>query len=213
MRFRPLRGIIGEWIRLTDISNQLLHFSIGGDTNQKLKLVIGSIEPETADQDGENDSAHGINPPAQLTSTDRGQDTEPVNEEVIAVIFPEDADLGDLVAQGEAVDKEGELGAEGNDNSDDGGQMEIAGFRLGALDQFTDGEGDNDERDGRHEEAEADVTRRFDAGFAGGKLAGVDTVDGLIAEEQGEVGHGVEDGVGHCCEEGERARCNGTVEL
>ncbi|GAB1200234.1 hypothetical protein APSETT444_009604 [Aspergillus pseudonomiae] len=125
--------------------------------------------------------------------TGSGGDTEPVNEKVVAVIFPEDADLGDLVAQREAVDKEGELGAEGDDNGDDGGQMEIA--------------------NGRHEEAEADVAGCFDAGFAGGELAGVDAVDGLVTEEQGEVGHGVEDGVGHCCEEGERARRDGTVEL
>ena len=83
----------------------MLHFSIGRDTDQQLELVVRGVQPEYADQDGKDDGAHGINPPAQLTAANGRQDTESVDDQIIAVVLPQDADLGDLVAQREAVDE------------------------------------------------------------------------------------------------------------
>lgn len=91
--------------------------------------------------------------------------------------------------------------------------MEGGGFGIAAADQLAGGEGDEDKRDGGHEEAEADVACCFDAGFAGGELVGVDAVDGLVTDEQGQVGHGVEDGVGHGGEQRERTGRDGAVDL
>lgn len=175
--------------------------------------MVGGMQPEDADKHRKDNSAHGVDPPAQFTAADGGEDTEAVDEEVVAVVFPEDSDLGDLVAEGPAIQEEGEFRAEGDDDGDDRREEEGARRGVGTLDQVADGEGDEDEGDGGHEEAEADVACCFNAGFPGGELAGVDAVDGLVAEEEGEVGAGVEDGVGHGGEEREGTRGDGGVEL
>ena len=73
----------------------------------------------------------------------------------------------------------------------------VAGF------EFDEGEYDDDEGDGGHEEAEDDVAGGFDAGFARGEAARVDMADGAVADDEGDIGEGVEDCVGHGGEEGE----------
>lgn len=93
---------------------------ISSDTDEALELAVGSIKPETSDKNREDNGAHRVDPPAEFTTADRSQDTEAVDKEVIPVILPEDTNLGD-VAQSEAIEEEGELGAEGDNDSDDGG--------------------------------------------------------------------------------------------
>lgn len=44
-----------------------------------------------------------------------------------------------------------------------------------------------DEGDGRHEEAESDITGRFNARFAGWEAARVDAIDGAVAQDECEV--------------------------
>lgn len=119
------------------------------------------------------------------------------------MVLPEDADLGVGIAEGVAVEEEGEFCDSGDGDGDDGGDVE--GFSGGVVAgfEFDEGEGDDDEGDGGHEEAEDDVAGGFDAGFAGGEAAGVDVADGAVADDEGDVGEGVEDGVGHGGEEGE----------
>lgn len=112
-----------------------------------------------------------------------------------------------------AVEEEGEFGDEGEADGDGGREVEGGGGGGGADDEAAEGEGDEDGGDGGHEEAEDDVAGGFDPGFAGGEAARVDFGDGLVAEEQGEVGGRVEDGVGHGGEEGERAGGDGGEEL
>lgn len=78
---------------------------------------------------------------------------------------------------------------------------------------FHGGEDDDDEGNGGHKEAEDDVARRFDAGFPRGEAAGIDFLDGAVADDEGDVGQGVEDGVGHGGEEGEGAGVDGREDL
>lgn len=109
-----------EWGRkLTDISDQLLHLRISRNTNQQLKLAVCRVQPETADQYRQDDRAHGIDPPVQLTATDGGKQTKAVDEQVVAVVLPQDTDLRDVVAQRPAVQKQNEFGAESDGDGDD----------------------------------------------------------------------------------------------
>ena len=119
------------------------------------------------------------------------------------MVGPEDADLGVGVAEGVAVEEEGEFCEGGDGDGEDGG--EVQGFGGGGVAgaEFDEGEGDDDEGDGGHEEAEDDVAGCFDTRFAGGEAPGVDVADGAVADHEGEVGERVEDGVGHGGEEGE----------
>ena len=189
----------------TDIRDELLHLRISSDTDQQLELAVGRVQPQNADKNRENNSTHRINPPAQLTATDGSENTESVNEQVIAVIFPEDANLRDLITESPAVKEESELCSESDGNGNDRGKMERLSFLLGADSQFADRESNQDERNGRHKETKTDIACCFDTGFASRELARIDTVDGLVAQKEGQVGHGVEDGVGHCGEQGEGA--------
>ena len=129
------------------------------------------------------------------------------------MVLPEDLDLGVGVADAVAVEEEGEFCGEGDADGDDGGKVE--GVRVGwrRCCEGSRAEGDEDEGDGRHEEAEGYVAGCFDAGFAGGVFAAVDAGDGPVAEEEHYVGEGVEDRVGHRGEEGEGARGDGGVDL
>ena len=91
--------------------------------------------------------------------------------------------------------------------------MEGVGWSGLASHEVAEGEGDEDEGDGGHEEAEDDVAGGFDAGLAGGEPARVDFRDRLVAEQEGQVGSRVEDGVGHGGEERKRAGSDGAVDL
>jgi len=129
------------------------------------------------------------------------------------VVLPQNPNLRELVPQRPAVQEERELGGEGDDDGDDGGQVEVERLRLAARVELARREGDQDQRHGDHDEAEADVAGRLDAGLARGELARVHAVDGLVADEEGQVGQGVEDGIGHGGEQGQRAGRDGAVHL
>ncbi len=89
-------------------------------------------------------------------------------------------------------------------------------LRLGrgrAL-EFEQREHDDYKADRGHEEAEDDIARGLDPGLAAGEAAGVYMLDGAVANDERDVGHGVEDGVGHGGEEGEGAPArDGAVDL
>ena len=114
------------------------------------------------------------------------------------MVFPEDADLGVLVPEGPAVEKQREFRAEGDGDGDDGGEVEVHFCGVfGVRGEFLDGEGDEDKGDGRHEEAEDDVSGGFYARFAGGEAVRIDVGDCFVAEDEGDIGERIEDGVGH----------------
>ncbi len=118
-----------------------------------------------------------------------------------------------MVSERPAVEEEREFGDEGDGYGDDGGEVEGVGRRGLADYQVAEREGDEDEGDGGHEEAEDDVAGRFDASLTGGELARVNFGDRLVAEQESEVGSRVEDGVGHGGEQRERAGGDGAVDL
>lgn len=104
---------------LTDISDPLLHLDVCGHANQKLELGICGSQPKRRDQASEDDRAHRINPPLQLASTYRRQESEAVDDDIVAMIFPEDMDLRVDVAKRPAIEKEGQLSDESDTNRDD----------------------------------------------------------------------------------------------
>lgn len=92
--------------------------------------------------------------------------------------------------------------------------MEVVGAVLAvATNELLAGEGDQDERHGGHQEAKHDVADGFEAGLARGEPAGVDALDGAIGDDEGDVGHGVEDGVGHGGKQREGAGRDCAVQL
>ena len=81
-------GKNGRGMRHADVGDPLLHLRVGGDADQELELAVGGVQPEGGDGDGEDDGAHWIDPPFEFAATDGGQETEAVDEEVVAVVFP-----------------------------------------------------------------------------------------------------------------------------
>lgn len=102
-----------------DIGDELLSFSVGGNANEELEFRVCSSQPEASDEDGEDNGTSRVKPPSQLGTADRGQNTKPVDEKIIAMILPQNADLGILVAQSPTVEEEGEFGAKGNADGND----------------------------------------------------------------------------------------------
>lgn len=91
--------------------------------------------------------------------------------------------------------------------------MERSSEGVGAFNDLANGEGNDDERNGSHEAAEADIAGGFNTRLASREFTRVYSIDGFIAQQQGQVGHGVEDGVRHGGEQRQRSRGYGTVDL
>ncbi len=92
----------------------------------------------------------------------------------------------------------------------------MEGFRLfrRALFQLQEGHDNDDPGYGGHEEAEDNISRRFDASFARGESSRVDLFDGAITDYESDVGQGIKNGVGHGGEQGERTACrDGSIGL
>jgi hypothetical protein len=79
--------------QLTDVSDQLLHFRVGSDSYQQLELRIRSPTPQKCNQARQNDGAHWIDPPSQLASTHRRQNTKTIDKKVVSMVLPQDSDL------------------------------------------------------------------------------------------------------------------------
>jgi len=91
---------------LTDISDVLQHAGVRGHTDKELKLRVRSAKPEAGDQHREDDGAHWIDPPPDFGAEDGSHQTDAVDEQIIAVVFPQDPDLAIGVAQRPAVAEE-----------------------------------------------------------------------------------------------------------
>ncbi len=63
----------------------------------------------------------------KFTPENAGQETEAIDEEVIAVVFPQNADLAVFISESPAVEEEAQFGGEGDSDGDDGREMEICG--------------------------------------------------------------------------------------
>lgn len=96
----------------------LQHGCVRGYADQQLELVIRSSEPETNDKGGQDQGGHRIDPPAHFGAENSASQTRTVDEKVIPVVFPEDANLAVCVAEGVAVQEEAELCCESNGNND-----------------------------------------------------------------------------------------------
>lgn len=86
-----------------DVRDELLCLSVGGDADKQLELRVCCVQPQTGDQDGKDNRASRIDPPHELGAADGGEHTKAVDEKVVAVVFPQNSDLGVLVAQSPTV--------------------------------------------------------------------------------------------------------------
>lgn len=178
----------------------------GRDADKELELGIGGAEPEERDEEREDDGAGGIDVPDDLTAEHAGHDAKAVDEEIVAVIFPQNPNLRVLLSQRPAVQKEGQLCCEGDGDGDDRREMEVSDAGLvSTFGERARRHHDDDEGDSAHEEAEDDVARRLDARLAGREATRIDAVDGATCEDECEIGQRIEDGVGHCGEDRQRA--------
>ncbi|OSS48738.1 hypothetical protein B5807_06873 [Epicoccum nigrum] len=196
-----------------DVGDVLQHGRVGGDADQQLELGVGGAAPQEDDEDGEQHGAHGVDPPLELCAADAGENAEAVDEEVVAVVLPQDAHLAVLVAQRPAVQEEAELCGEGDGHGQHRGEVEVVGLGARVLGHAADRLDDDDHGHGDHQRAEGQVARRLDARLARGELARVHPRDGARAHDQREVGQGVEQRVGHGGEQRQRARTDGGVQL
>jgi hypothetical protein len=105
-------------LTLTDIGDVLQHRGVCGYADQQLELVIRSSEPEANNQGRQDQGGHRIDPPSYFGTEDSAGQTRPVDEEIVPVIFPKDADLAVCVAESVAVQEEAELGCESNRDDD-----------------------------------------------------------------------------------------------
>ena len=129
------------------------------------------------------------------------------------MILPQNADLGVLVLERPTVEEERELGGKGDSYSNNSWVMEAVCLFALSFGEVFDREGDEDERNRAHDEAEGNVADGFEACFAGWEAAWVDSRDSPIGEDECHIAERVEDGVGHSGEEGEGARGDSSVEL
>ena len=77
--FAADRVAICGWI-LTNVCEVLEHGRVGSHTDQQLELVVGSPQPQTDNQNGQQDGAHGIDPPSDLRTEDGEHQTWTVDE-------------------------------------------------------------------------------------------------------------------------------------
>ena len=88
-----------------DICYMLQEARIRRNPDEELEFGICRAEPEESDEAGEDDGTHGINPPPEFATQHAGHEAEAVDDEVVAVILPQDANLTVLVTECPAVEK------------------------------------------------------------------------------------------------------------
>jgi len=96
----------------------LQHGGVRRYANQQLELMIRSSEPEANNKSGQDQSGHWIDPPANFRAQNSASQTRTVDEEIVPVVFPENANLTVGVAESVAVQEEAELCCESDRNDD-----------------------------------------------------------------------------------------------
>ena len=132
----------------------LQHGRVSRDADQELKFGVGSSTPQEDDEDREYHGAHGVDPPFQLAAADTGQDTEAVDEQVVSMVLPQDADLTVLVAQRPAVQEQAEFCGKGYCDCNHGRKVKVVCLGPVVFGDSAHGFDDDDDGDGDHEGAE-----------------------------------------------------------
>lgn len=128
LRNQPRPGVVhphgvdlldGRAVRAAHVCDELLGLDAGDNAHQQQELGERGAQPDGRDDQRDDDGAHGVDPPRELGTAHRGQDTEAVDEQVVAVVLPEDEDLRILVLEHPRVQEERELGEKGTADSND----------------------------------------------------------------------------------------------
>ena len=94
-------------------------------------------------------STSGIQPPFELRSSSRSQNSEAVNQEIVPVILPKDLDLSALILDSPAEEEERELGRKRDSHGDKRRIVELGSFLLAVVgDDGSNGLDDEDHVDG-----------------------------------------------------------------
>lgn len=120
----------GGAVRAAHVRNELLDLHASDHTDKQQEFGKGGAQPDGAHNQGDEDSTHGIDPPSELRTTDGSQDTETVDEQIVAMILPENEDLRVFVLEHPGVEEQRQFGAEGTADGDDGRQMEVISAAL-----------------------------------------------------------------------------------
>jgi len=89
-----------------NVGDELLSLDGSCNSDKKHKLAEGGVEPDGGDDAGENNGSHRVNPPLELRSTNRGEDTEAIDEKIISVVLPENVNLGVFIFESPAVNEQ-----------------------------------------------------------------------------------------------------------
>lgn len=120
-------------VRKADVRDPLLEAGARGNADEEEELAVGGAQPQAGDEAGEEDGADGVDPPIDERTTEGGQEAEGVDDDVVAVVFPENADLRVGVPQAPAVEEENGFHYAGYSDCDRGGKVELLELKGWAL--------------------------------------------------------------------------------
>jgi len=80
--------------------------------------MIRSSEPQANNKGRQDQGCHWVDPPADFRAENSASQTRTIDEEIVPVVFPENANLAVCVAESVAVEEEAELCCESDRNDD-----------------------------------------------------------------------------------------------
>ncbi len=120
-------------VRKADIRDPLLEAGACGDADEEEKLTVGGAQPQAGDEAGEKDGADGVDPPIEEGAAEGGEETKGIDDDVVAVVLPENADLRVGVPQAPAVEKEDGFHYAGYSDCNRGGKVKFLELKGWAL--------------------------------------------------------------------------------
>lgn len=97
---------------------------VGGAAGEVGGVLERGAAPIDGDDEGENEGGGGIDPPSELGGGGVGAEGEGVHEDIVQMVGVERLDLGRDGTEGEAVDRQGELGRERDGDGDECREVE-----------------------------------------------------------------------------------------
>lgn len=126
---------------------------------EQLELGVDGVSPSEHDTEGDEDTTHGVKPPRPSATPSGHEETEPVHEDIVAVVLPEHMDLTGLRPDRAAIEEEQQLHAESRAHGDDRRDVEFVGVLAAVVSNDSLHRLDNhDEVDRAHQESIDDIS-------------------------------------------------------
>ena len=75
-------------MRHGDVGHVLQEAGIRRYADEELEFRVRRPGPKEGDQNGQENGAHGVDPPSELATAYGSEETEAVDEQVVPVVFP-----------------------------------------------------------------------------------------------------------------------------